>query len=852
MDGNSGDGFGAILVNDGSAVTIDNDDYAASGVINLNINFSGDQSNLTAGASGLSATYEDSGANSIKDLSGNEITDGGTAFDYTERMLTCMDNEYIALQNSIVISESSAADFADAGTLIFTLSSNFAFEPVGDATSIITDGLISGSDDIAITAAVITSSTITITYTNDGNASGVDKITIGTGLKIKYTGSDVTAFGTLIRTGGTAQINGVSTFGFNILDLEVESVDPLTTIISGSPTDGQVLLIDLDICKGGLFDTNYSSLANATANFSIKVDPDPSSGDAAANAIKWYSSANPNASPSTQVLNTTSFDGSGDATVGFADLTHLNANNAGNQNIWITQTNTRGCESAPIQVVATIYDSPDAEAIAGFDFDDATYTAQASVNGSTSSSTAVVVDNNIATITVGDVVTGTGVSGTVTVVSLSNQNNLVLSSAQSLTNDVSLTFTKSKTAKPSVCSGDEITLGNTSNGALSGYTFSWSNSNASYTSTDFNPTTTAPVNTSSISNLSTYTLQNFYYYLDVSDANGCKAPINGSLPGSPSTNRQAAVKVVVDRPVFADIFSKNGLTFSETQVDGQPIYGDFGTITESNPLVKSTAKVNGAISGTKNLVVDGNSSRTILAGDVVTGAGISGNVTVTSLTSQNNLVLSSAQTLIDDVTLTFTADVSLVTSYNSQPYSNRGTDYGTYSGSFSGEGLGVQNTSSTALDSVSFTPYTIGLTSGAGTVLTYTLTENFTGCSVNVTETIKVVEAQGQILNETEFPKTSSLYINKCIDDISTPTAAVNGTINSSTSLAVDGQTGIIAVGDIVSGTGITGNVKIISLTDQNTLVLSSAQSLSDNVVLTFTKSDFLLVSVNGTTNQYY
>ena len=220
-----------------------------------------------------------------------------------------------------------------------------------------------------------------------------------------------------------------------------------------------------------------------------------------------------------------------------------------------------------------------------------------------------------------------------------------------------------------------------------------------------------------------------------------------------------------------------------------------------------------------------------------------------SLTSQNNLVLSSVQTLIDDVTLTFTADVSLVTNYNSQPYSNRGADYGTYSGSFSGEGLGVQHTSSTALDSVSFTPYTIGLTSGAGTVLTYTLTENFTGCSVDVTETIKVVEAQGQILNEIEFPKTSSLYINKCIDDISTPTASVNGTINSSTSLVVDGQTGIIAVGDIVSGTGITGNVKIISLADQNTMVLSSAQSLSDNVVLTFTKSDFLSATVNGTTS---
>ena len=77
----------------------------------------------------------------------------------------------------------------------------------------------------------------------------------------------------------------------------------------------------------------------------------------------------------------------------------------------------------------------------------------------------------------------------------------------------------------------------------------------------------------------------------------------------------------------------------------------------------------------------------------------------------------------------------------------------------------------------------------------------------------------------------------------------MNGAINSSTNLAVDGQTGIITVGDIVSGTGISGNVKVVSVTDQNNLVLSSAQSISDNVVLTFTKSDFLMASVNGTTS---
>ena len=64
----------------------------------------------------------------------------------------------------------------------------------------------------------------------------------------------------------------------------------------------------------------------------------------------------------------------------------------------------------------------------------------ANVNGATSSPTALVVDGNSATIEAGMSVTGTGIVGTVTVSSLSNQNNLVLSSAQSLSNDTALTF----------------------------------------------------------------------------------------------------------------------------------------------------------------------------------------------------------------------------------------------------------------------------------------------------------------------------------------------------------------------------------------------------------------------------
>ena len=67
-------------------------------------------------------------------------------------------------------------------------------------------------------------------------------------------------------------------------------------------------------------------------------------------------------------------------------------------------------------------------------------TATAAVNGTTSSSTALVLDTNVGTIVQGMVVTGTGITGTVTVATVTDQNNLVLSSAQSLTNDVALSF----------------------------------------------------------------------------------------------------------------------------------------------------------------------------------------------------------------------------------------------------------------------------------------------------------------------------------------------------------------------------------------------------------------------------
>jgi len=88
----------------------------------------------------------------------------------------------------------------------------------------------------------------------------------------------------------------------------------------------------------------------------------------------------------------------------------------------------------------TVSDEPNSISL-NSDVSTTSTTASASVNGAITAATSIAVDGNSGTISVGDVVTGTGISGVVTVSTVTNQNNLILSSAQTLNDDVSLTFT---------------------------------------------------------------------------------------------------------------------------------------------------------------------------------------------------------------------------------------------------------------------------------------------------------------------------------------------------------------------------------------------------------------------------
>ena len=67
-----------------------------------------------------------------------------------------------------------------------------------------------------------------------------------------------------------------------------------------------------------------------------------------------------------------------------------------------------------------------------------------------------------------------------------------------------------------------------------------------------------------------------------------------------------------------------------------------------------------------------------------------------------------------------------------------------------------------------------------------------------------------------------------------TASANVNGAVSSSTSVAVDGNSGTIAVGMRVRGTGVSGVVTVATVNSQSAIVLDTAVTLSNNTALTF------------------
>ena len=95
----------------------------------------------------------------------------------------------------------------------------------------------------------------------------------------------------------------------------------------------------------------------------------------------------------------------------------------------------------------------------------------------------------------------------------------------------------------------------------------------------------------------------------------------------------------------------NSVLNKEYQIQKIISTGVFEVTLEDAPSF-AQADVNGAVSSSTNVTVDGNSG-TIVAGMRVQGTGISGVVTVSTVTSQTAIVLDTAVTLSDNTALTF-------------------------------------------------------------------------------------------------------------------------------------------------------------------------------------------------------
>jgi len=203
----------------------------------------------------------------------------------------------------------------------------------------------------------------------------------------------------------------------------------------------------------------------------------------------------------------------------------------------------------------------------------------------------------------------------------------------------------------------------------------------------------------------------------------------------------------------------------------------------------ATADANGAVSSSTNVAVDGNNG-TLTVGMVVTGTGISGTVRIATVTNQNNIVLSSAVTIADNVALSFTG-VNTLTGVT------RGQD-GTSAASHTAGATVICDSQRVINDgNIEFSP-----SSG---IASYAVTHAF-------------------------------------VADNSFSRATVNGAVSSSANVALDANSGTILVGDVVTGAGISTLVTVQTVTNQNAIVLSSAQSIADNVVLKFDGSNTLFL----------
>ena len=135
-----------------------------------------------------------------------------------------------------------------------------------------------------------------------------------------------------------------------------------------------------------------------------------------------------------------------------------------------------------------------------------------------------------------------------------------------------------------------------------------------------------------------------------------------------------------------------------------------------------------------------------------------------------------------------------------------------------------------------------------GTESTYTWSDNPALCVLDyITNTTYGLKATADEINTSTALGSFKVAANTCdIDTNTITTATVNGAVSGTqVTLDISNSITLIDVGQIVTGTGIVGTVKVASR-DGNIIKLSSAQTIADGTTLTIKEKSY---TANGITN---
>ena len=316
-----------------------------------------------------------------------------------------------------------------------------------------------------------------------------------------------------------------------------------------------------------------------------------------------------------------------------------------------------------------------------------------------------------------------------------------------------------------------------------------------------------------------------------------------------------------------------GTADTEIQITDAEAFPTSGTIVIDDETITYTGKdgtanadVDGAVTASPNVVLDGNNG-TITVGMIVTGTGISGTVKVLTVTTQNAIILDTAVTLANDTLLNFDGT-------NTLTGCTRGTSSTTAVNHVTADVNGAVSASTTVVMDNVFGTLVVGArirgtgitgpvhvasisaqsgpSAGTATVVLDTAVTISDDVAVTF-DAESVICDQQQVINDDniEFPAaagTAATYTvtHAFVADGNIATAAVNGATTASKTVVLDTNVGTIAVGDVVTGTGITGSpsgiVRVQTVTSQTNIDLDTAVTLANDAVLTFDGTDKLFV----------